>query len=263
MSLLDKINNVTVNNTNRISEIDRKYCENQYSQYSKAQEALGHAFSIIKKVYEQQINEEESFLCKYDDIRHMEERISRIKRRFILNITSHFSRQYNVTLDSESIDEKYDSDLTHENIISEIFEQLGGYSFEEKAVTEIIEATRNTIYNFDKKVIIKKASLSIADYVRWDLWSFSGFRISWDSKLGTFFQALSHFENGSVETLYLLKSMIEHLKKGSNHYDIFSKYEFKVFNKIKSIKVFKNGKITIEFSSNEQANEFANTYLKK
>ncbi|QAT68083.1 hypothetical protein EQZ20_24740 (plasmid) [Bacillus glycinifermentans] len=262
MSLLDKINNVTVNNTNRISEIDRKYCENQYSQYSKAQEALGYAFIMIKKVYEQQVNEGESFLCKYDDIRPMEERILRIKRDFIRNITSHFSRQYNVTLDSDSIDEKYDTDLTHEEIIAEIFEQLGGYSFEEKAVTEIIQASQNSIYNFNERVTIKKASISITNYVSWDTW-YDDYRLHWNSKMEVLFKALSHFENGSIETLEILDLLINLLRKGSAHSDIFSKYEFEAFKKIKSIKVFKNRKINIEFYSNEQANEFANTYLKK
>ncbi|MED1738163.1 hypothetical protein P4U97_01260 [Bacillus swezeyi] len=263
MNLLNKINDVTINNTNRISETDKKYCENQFKQYSKAQDALWYALTRIKETYEQQqVNEGKSFLCKYDDIRPMEERISKVKRDFIRNITQHFSRQYSVTVDSESIDQKYNTYLTHDDVISEIFEQLGGCSFEEKAVSEIIEASKNTIYNFNERVTIKKSLLSITNYVSWNSF-WETYKLHWDSKLGTLFKALSHFENGSTETLYLLNQMLQHLESGAKEYDIFSKYEFEVFNKIKSIKVFKNSKINIEFYSNEQATEFANTYLKK
>lgn len=269
MNILSKLNEITINNNDRIADTDRKYCENQFGLYAAAREALQQALDIIKPVYDKEKNSAKntnslygSYLDDYDDIKYLDKRLEKIKGQFVSKIVNHFSRQYNVSLDTKVINEKYDLNLTHNDIISEIFEQLDGFSFEEKAVHELIQATKNTIYNFDKKVIIKKASLSITDYVWWDSWSWSGMRISWDSKLETFFQALSHFENGSVETLHSLKRMFEHLKEGSNKYDIFSKYEFD-YKKIKSIKVFKNRKITVEFKDHALAQEFANTYLKK
>ncbi|MDO3655414.1 hypothetical protein [Bacillus subtilis] len=265
MNILSKLNEITINNNDRIAETDSKFCVNQYYQYVAAREALKQALDIIKSVYDKEKNPNSnygSYLDDYYDINYLEKRLEQIKRGFVSDIVNHFSRQYNVTLDKKVINEKYDLNLNHNDIIGEIFVQLDGFSFEEKAVHELIQATKNTIYNFDKKVTIKKASLSITDYVWWDSWTWSGLRISWDSKLGTFFQALSHFENGSVETLHSLKRMFEHLKEGSNKYDIFSKYEFD-YKKIKSIKVFKNRKITVEFKDHALAQEFANTYLKK
>ncbi|MEK4448665.1 hypothetical protein N1I81_22785 [Bacillus sp. FSL M8-0052] len=261
MSLLNKIKNVTINNTHRISVADKEYCEHQYMQYLNAQNALDGAIALIKPVCEQQRRESRPFISKYKDLNHLEDRCLEVKKEFIYNITYYFSNKYNVTLNSNSIDQKYDKNLTYMDIVAEIFEQLGGYSFEEKAVSEIMEASRNTIYNFER-VTIKKASLTITHFVSWDTW-YGDYRLHWNNeKLETLFKALSHFENGSTETLDLLNQMKQQLNEGEKEYNIFSKYEFK-FQKIKSMRVYKNGKITIEFNSNEQANEFANTYLKK
>ncbi|WP_395606296.1 hypothetical protein [Bacillus velezensis] len=268
MNILSKLNEITINNNDRIAETDSKFCVNQYYQYVAAREALQKALNIVKPAYEEEKKSVDNnslyrcYLNDYEDVKHIEKRLEEIKGQFVSKIVNHFSRRYNVSLDTHIIIEKYDLNLNHNDIIGEIFEQLDGFSFEEKAVHELIQATKNTIYNFDKKVTIKKASLSITDYVWWDSWTWSGLRIFGDSKLGTFFQALSHFENGSVETLYSLNRMFEHLREGSNQYDIFSKYEFD-YKKIKSIKVFKNRKITVEFKDHALAQEFANTYLKK
>ncbi|MGG1338497.1 hypothetical protein ABE196_18915 [Bacillus subtilis] len=267
MNILSKLNEVTINNTNRIAETDIKFCENQYKQYVSAREALQQALNIIKPAYEEEkksFNNPNSvyrcYLSNYDDIEPIKKRLGKIKEQFVYQVASHFSRQYKVTLDTEVINKKYDVYLTHHDIIAEIFEQLGGFNFKEKAVHELIEASKATIYNFDK-VSIKKASLSITNFVRWDSWD--GLRISWNSKKeSSLFTALSHFENGDVKMLDSLFNMYKEMEKGSKHYDIFSKYEFDC-EKFKSIKTFKNGKITIEFKNQTLAQEFANTYLKK
>ncbi len=266
MNILSKLDEITINNNDRIAETDRKYCENQFELYVAAREALQQALDIIKPAYEKEKSSAKntnslygSYLDDYNDIKHLERRLEQLKAHFVSQIVYHFSRQYNVSLDTMSIHEKYDLNLTHHNIIDEIFEQLDGFSFEEKAVHELIEASKNTIYDFDNKVTIKKSSLSINNYVWWDTWW--GFSLK--SGLTQLYKALSHFENGSTKTLDALNHMLEQLRQGDKHYDIFRKYEFESYEKIKSIKVFKNKKITVEFKDHALAQEFANTYLKK
>ncbi|MGR0121675.1 hypothetical protein [Bacillus halotolerans] len=267
MNILSKLNEITINNTTRIAETDSKFCENQYQQYVAARETLQQALNLIKPAYEKEKELVDNcldrcYLNDYSDIKPIEKRLQQIKGGFVSNIVNHFSRQYNVSLDKKVINEKYDLNLTQHDVIAEIFEQLGGFNFEEKAVHELIEASKSTIYKFDK-VSIKKASLSITDFMWWDSWGWDGYRISWNSKKeSSLFTALSHFENGSVKMLDSLFEMYKEIEKGSNHYDIFSKYELNL-EKIKSVKVFKNGKITIEFNDHALAQEFANTYLKK
>ncbi|WP_416656051.1 hypothetical protein [Bacillus amyloliquefaciens] len=267
MNILSKLNEVTINNTSRIAETDRKFCENQYEQYVAAREALQQALNIIKPAYEEEKKSLDNslnrcYLNEYCDIAPIEKRLEEIKEYFISEVVYHFSRQYKVTLDTAVINKKYDIYLTQHDIIAEIFEQLGGFNFEEKAVHELIEKTKSTIYNFDK-VSIKKTSLSIAGFISWDAWGWNGFSLSHGSnKEQSLFTALSHFENGSVKMLDSLFNIHEEMRKGSNDHDIFSKYEFG-YEKIRSIKIFKNRKITIEFKNQTLAQEFANTYLKK
>ncbi|MGG0877585.1 hypothetical protein [Bacillus inaquosorum] len=258
MNILSKLDEITIDNNDRIAETDRKYCENQFELYVAAREALQQALNIIKPAYEK----EKGYLNDYRDIDPIEKRLKEIKEQFISNVVHHFSRQYKVTLDTEDINKKYDLYLTHNDIIAEIFEQLGGFNFEEKAVHELIVKTKSTIYNFDK-VSIKKASLSIANFISWDAWGWNGFSLSHGSKKEqSLFTALSHFENGSVKMLDSLFNIYKEMEKGSNLHDIFSKYDLG-YEKIKSVKIFKNRKITIEFKNQTLAQEFANTYLKK
>lgn len=264
MSILNKLHEITIDNTNRIFEKDSEFCVNQYYLYVPARDALQKALDIIKAEYEKEessVNNTNSFryLDKYDDIKHLEKRLEQTKNNFIFQIVFHFSRKYNVSFNPNIIIEKYDINLTHNDIIGEIYEQLDGCSFEEKAVQELIETTKNTIYDFNNNVSIKKSSVSINNYVWWYTWS--GFCLK--SGLTDLYRALSHFENGSTKTLESLNQMLEQLRKGDREYDIFSKYEFDDFETIESIKVFKNSKITIQFKTHALAQEFANTYLRK
>lgn len=267
-SLLSKFNSVTIQNDTRISELDRKYCENQEKMFKEAVTAMNNAlelFKTIHKLHTEEKGKSEHYHYEYidhhHDIRHTENRLKEIKNNFINNIISHFQRAYNVTLESGGIKIKYDINVTYDNIVDEIFNQLGGFNFEEKAVNELIAACKDTIYRNDK-ITIKKNKLTINDFVWWDsTWTWDGLRIGYsDKKVSPLFKGLSHFETGSTETLFYFANIYSQLTKGSKHHDIFSKYEIG-YNLVEAIKFFKNGKIEIVFQTNQQAEEFKRIYL--
>jgi hypothetical protein len=268
-SLLSKFENVKIENDVRISEIDRKYCEKEENMYRESITAMNNTLDLFKTIHKLHIEEKDNsshyhyeYIDHYEDIRHIEDRIKKIKNNFISNITGHFQRVYNVTLESGEIKQKYDISVTYQNIVDEIFEQLGGFNFEEKAVKELKDKCRETIYRGDK-ITINKNILTIADFVWWDHYSWEGHRIGYsDSKVSPLFKALSHFETDETETLFYYQNIYKQLSEGEKRYSIFNKYEIG-YNLVNSVKFFKNGKIEITFQTNQQAEEFKREYLTK
>lgn len=266
-SILDKFNDINIENDTRITEVDRKHCENQELMYKEAVHAMQQTLELFKGLFEKNKSNNSDteyrsgYIFKFEDINHIEDRIEKIKSCFISNIICYFEKAYNVTLKDPELKKKYDTSVTYNDIVDEVFEQLGGFNFEEKAINELITKCNDTIYSGDK-ITIKKNKLSIQDFVWWDSYSWVGHRIGYsEKKVNPLFAGLSHFETGSTETLAYYKSIHKELSEGEKTYDIFSKYELG-YNKIQSIKFFKNGKIEIEFQSMQQAQQFKNIYLK-
>lgn len=265
-TLLNKFDMVTIENDTRISEFDRKYCEKQERMYNEAVTAMKQTLELFKGIYENYSDSDKKnykhYIDSHSDIRHIEDRLTDFKNSFIHRIISHFEKTYNVTLRDSDINRKYkDIEVTYNNIVDEIFEQLGGFNFEEKAVNELIKACKETVYN-DTKIKVTKNKLSIQDFVYWQSYSWdNSYTIGYsDGKVNSLFKALSHFEEGSTDTLFYYDQIYEQLNAGSREYDILSKFEIG-YNIVESIKFFKNGKVEIVFQTHEQAQQFATTYL--
>lgn len=268
-NLLNKFQAVTISNDNRISEKDRAYCEKHEKMYLEAVTAMKQALNSFQSIFDNnKTNEYDSayrrgYIDQYDDINKMKDRITKVKNDFISNILYHFQDQYSVTLSSADIKVKYkEKEITYQNVIDEIFEQLGGFNFNEKAVKELKDKSRETVYNKDH-ITVKKSKLILNNFIWWDSYSWEGKKLGYsDSKVKPLFAALSHFETGETETEFYYNSIYTKLYEGEKKNDIFSKFDLG-YNIVKSIKCFKNGKLEIEFESMEQALEFSKEYLEQ
>lgn len=268
INLLDKFSTIDITVDQRISELEAEYCKRQEMIFYESRDLLKKYLDEMTTLYEKYSKKdiyrdtEESFLNEYEDLDKVTFRITKIYRAFIHRITGFFVKRYNVTLSSLVIEEKYDENsISYSIVLDEIFEQLGGLSFKEKAVEEIKVASRNAVYN-KSKIQITKNKLSISDYIFWDTSIVDDSKsVRYDDKrVNALLLALSHFLNGSVEMGDCLSQIYQELRSGSRDYDIFSKYEIDI-NNLESIKMFKNGKIEIVFSEHENAEAFKNEYL--
>jgi hypothetical protein len=272
---LSKFDNVEVKNTSRISATDEAFCQDQENIYKKAIEVYSNMLEQVKELeaLSKEIGEKykkenngysypSSTCMTYAkiDTRNINEQLIEFKNRFISHIVSYFENQYNITIEDEKIISKYDENINYSNIIDEIIEQLDGYSFTEKAVEEIKEKCSDTVYRYEK-ITVKKNKMSISDFIYWDAWG-NEKRLSGGTKTISLFKALSHFEAQAINLIYSFERITTELRKGEREYDIFDKYDLSGFNKIKSFKAFKNGKIEIEFKSNELAEQFKREYFK-
>ncbi|MGM0817739.1 MAG: hypothetical protein ACQEUO_19915, partial [Bacillota bacterium] len=261
MNLLQRFEAVEIDHTSRISQEDEQFCLNEQKSYEIAWKTLEKAYESVNTLL-LDFSIKDKYIRKYGVVSEIEKAREECNEAFIRAITIYFSKKYNVEFDYSIIYKSYSFEqfITFEDVLDHLFEQLGGYSFAEMANEQIKDKIKESVYRFE----VKKNTLHLPNFLDIEEW-FRSFKIFYQSKgkLEKLFNALMLFENGSLREASALNQIKNEMGEGSKHHAIFEKYSFDTFQKIKSFKAFKNGKVSIEFHSIELANEFANTYLKK
>jgi hypothetical protein len=271
MDLLEKLGNVEIKITDRFPPEDTEYCRqaekdyldayNLYSEFSYTAEDINESIAALSDdgyMY---------FIDKCDDA------IYDCNENFINKICGYFRKKYAVTIENPSWKtedtDKYGQKRMSERrdavplqyILDNIYEQMGGMSFEEKAFNELKEDAREalTTHNGKSKYCVKGTKLIIDGFYNSQIdANCRRYRATIEKKHRSFFKALTHFEY--------------------EYYDISQKYEFLcgyqidekngVYDKhvissavIYSIRVYKNGKIEVEFKNYKKVMQFLNTYF--
>ena len=268
-NLLTKFDAIDLAGEQRISAEELEFCQLQETVFNETVSVLKKAeleFSTLYEKYKDECKDicshsGANFLSRYKDLDFCSDRLKNIYDAFVSRITYYFAKRYNVTLSSSDIQQKYDVDtISFSIILDEIFEQLGGLTFKEKAVDEIKAASKNAVYR-KADITISKNKLAIADYVWWDTSWDNSLNISYsDRKVRPLMLALSHFISGEVSMSYGLQNIYNQLNRGSKDYGIFSKYELPN-NVLQALKFYKNGKVELFFADNAKAEEFKKQYL--
>ncbi|OAO82615.1 LPD29 domain-containing protein [Anoxybacillus flavithermus] len=204
---------------------------------------------------------EETFSFLRGDVHEIEKRIECLKSDFISKICRYFTKKYNITIDYESIRNKYNTLVTSQEIISEIIEQLDGFSFIEKAQQEIKSQLQKETSYIKTKVKNNKISLNNFFYIDSFEIQFGKYKISYNSydRAIILFKALYLFDSGAINLSEELKERVKSLRYSENN-NVFTTHELNM-KKIKSIKLYKNGRVDIEFTSSHYAREFAKDFL--
>lgn len=302
MSVLDKFSGVEIKADRRISEQDKLFCQKNQEAYNKSGEGLKR---LAKKVSEIEAEQElllrepgaSDFYSPYTGGYNSGFSVSKIydvlqsrHRTFIQRLVEYFQRTYHVELDSHEIiehllperptcglfdarveefnlwDEKMNNlSLRYEVIIDEIFTQLGGFSFTERAMNELLEncwdATHGRVYGkegIQEKFEIKKSTLRLTGYFchcNDESWRSNP---AWkpNDSLRTVLKAISHFESG------LMNDEAEYFSPFFRYDVEINEFEYPYLQKIKSIKLFKNGRVDIHFSDPTTLYEFVEKYLR-
>jgi len=253
-ALLDKFNNIEIKNTSRIDAEDQQFCELFNQIYSETLEAYKNTLNILINLYNKQIplvkNSYDLNISYYGrefGIKGVVDSILSIKEKFISKICYHFIRKYNVTINNDIIYKKYkDIELIHHNrensdktlkpnlieyvyldyniILDQIFIQLGGFSFFEKAIDEI-----------------KKKAKTEQHYSDWKKeWNYEvkGKTIKFRKNMDDIMPALYFYDNNEIQIT-----------------DCYS------YQKVADFKTYNNGNTDIKFINAEYALEFAKKYL--
>lgn len=294
MGLLEKFEKIEISADDRISNEDRVFCQKQKASYDHARKSLKAMADLGNKLLgEQKEIEKEvisSFLGNFKPDAYLDT-LRNSHKVFIHSLFQHFRSKYKVTIDADKADEVLlpkkpegydwgsnrkeweaynqrliDMELDYPEILDQIFIQLGGFSFKDKAIHELKEASRAAgwnQYNGKKEYELKKAVISFGGYAcsydSWyEKWHDEKHRIKLPDSTKAVIRSLRYFEYGTMNVEY---SPLNELLG----YDWETEVnELPVNrNKIKSVKCFKNGRVDIRFTSEAYAREFANEYLER
>lgn len=249
-----------------ISDEDREHINKYEESYKATLSVFENTLQQLKALYEQfgddnKTYDSYSFVCQYNDIKNMEERISKLKNNFISRVCYYFINKYNVTIDYELICKKYDTTVTAQNILDEIIEQLDGFSFVEKAEQEIKQQLqKETTYS---KPVVKGNKLTLSNFFYLDQFDlkWGNYKLSYNSydRAQILLKALYLYEYNITQLTEEAEELYKTFRYGKND-DVFTTHELNM-KKIKSIKLYKNGRVDIEFTSNYYAKEFAKDFL--
>lgn len=272
--LLSMFDNIEIKNNSRVEDNDLTFCQEQENIYNKLVDVYSNLAEQLTEVVELSKAHSEKFNGKsgsyiYDTAyceslkdRDIQNKINNMKERYILKVCNYFQKKYNVTIDYVVIQNKYKSSthLSCDTIIDEIFIQLGGFNFTEKAEKEIKDKLKDYIrYSASKP---KQNKLILGSFAYIDTWNkkWGSIEIHYDSdsKVECLLDAIQHFENGDTIKNNELNELYITLTQKKNE-EVFTKHPIN-FNKVKSIKVYQNGKFDIEFASTEYALKFARAY---
>lgn len=145
--------------------------------------------------------------------------------------------------------------LSYEDVVEQIFVQIGGTSLQQKAVSELKENARKAAWsesrkmcNYEQKknVVILPAYTS-ACRVNWS----DRFELSGSSR--AIFKALSYFESGSTGAGGAFQELLDS--------DFFDQVHCINGEKVQQVRCYKNGRIDIKFTGETYAQEFVDQYL--
>ena len=152
--------------------------------------------------------------------------------------------------------------LRYEQIVDEIFVQLGGFSFQEQAMNEFIERTWKCCHrswgNNEERFEIKNDTLRLTGS-----WCSCDDRWSWgpewkpDDDLKTLLDALAWYECGRMNEGRLWFPNLQGYSVKQNEFPICN------MEKVKFIKLFKNGRVDIKFRNAAYVQEFVEQCMRR
>ena len=266
MNILNKFENFELKQEDKISKEDKENCEKIQAIYEKVLSAYKEWYDI----YHQNLkfnDEHDYYGLKIKDL-SICERIRGLHNDLIWQIYNYFSRKYGIDLKQIDIDKtafNYDyqkstintNPLSYKVYIDDILKQLGGLNFENMRIKQLKEKLKDTCKNrYSNKwnIEIKGNVIKFDNLLSWNKYSWENdYRASISDGFLVLKSSLSYFEYGKelnfVELSHLTRNCYIEWNDIENNIKINSQ-------KIKSIKLFKNGRVDVKFSSSELAREF-------
>ena len=294
MSLLEKFDSIEVDSGARISEEDRRICEAHQAAYLQAGNFYRRILGELSAAIEEQKNffpfletERKKNVYLNGDkvsISSLESLLKIRHSHFIGNIVSHFNQKYHTSIDDGNIKEHIlpeepsyyhnnlaeveeyhrkvtDLDLKYQDVLDEIFLQLGGASFADRSMDELKEncwKASHICWDGRERFEIKGDTIrfqygcSYKSYLSNPYWTVR------DGDFISVFVALGHFESGEIGTYASLFSPL------FSTWDLFSdRYTFPWCKSVKGIRLFKNGRLDVKFASPLLAQQFADEYMRQ
>jgi len=254
LDIMIQFDEIKIENKNRIDEDDKKFCETFNKIYTDTLKCYKYALDSLVSLYNEQIvlvkncyDLSVSYYGRDFSISDVKDSILKLKTIFISKICYHFSKKYNVTIDDNKIYNKYKDielehhkrenqdktlktdliqyiDLDYNMILDEIFIQLNGFSFWEKAIDEIKQKARMPLHYYE--------------YRKYWNYEVKGKTIKFKTNIDDIKPALYFYDSNETQLI--------------NCY---------THNKVDEYKHYDNGNTDIKFYNASDALDFAKRYL--
>ena len=286
MNLLTKLDAVEIKADNRISESDRAFCQMRQEAYDEARKILVELRQQWKGTLRQQeekYGKEHYVALEGFSTFTIQQKITNLPSLFISDLVGYFNNTYHVSVSSGDIKDvlipkeprvrgwednrsalsAYQAEmrsfsLRYETVLDQIFIQLGGRTFMERALDEIKENCHKAAWNIYRKTQdfeIKGDTIRFTSYAcKFSDWLSSP---EWELAEGMkdILRGIAHFETG-VFGRYP-RAFSELLGWSRVRY---SQIDFDC-KKVKRLKMFKNNRVDVKFAGKSLANQFAEEYL--
>lgn len=296
MDLLEKFAEVEVKADGRISEADKHFCEQHQAAYQAALDAFSELVFIwndIVKAQDDLLREfgeqsyyRETYLHSSNgpkiDEDNLKNHIRSLHTEFIENLVNHFNSKYHVSVEKHPIEEqllpqrpedrRWDDSkvweayeaamlkvrLGYQDVVDQIIVQLDGRGLMEQAFFELQKHCHNMAWNsYTQKAEyeLKKDTVIFTGYAcSFEHWSHDKWELS--DGMRKVMQGLAHFETGSFELCP--HELSQFIGYGSVQDNL---WEFTSCEKIRQLRMYKNRRVDLKFSSAQYASEFVSTYL--
>ena len=298
MDILSKFSTVEVKPIQRITDTEQKYCAAQQRAYEAAKVVLSKLklfWEDALQTQEQILSETETannyYLTDYDTLNISEEKIQsqydQLHISFIQRLIYYFNHLYNISLSYTDIADKlipqapkYNSpyekkeerylkeyeiyktklsklSLTADSILEEIFSQMDGRGLAEQALFELKSRCHDAAWSSYHKTPNYKLQKDVLRFTEYACSHSSYSSSPWElcNGLKNILRGIAHFE---TDTFSYIPGEILRLLAYSYPYDLTT---FTDCQKVKQLKMFKNGRVDIKFENADLAKEFAENYL--
>lgn len=297
MDLLKKFEAVTVQADNRISLEDKAFCERHQAAYKSALQS----FRELVFFWEDMVGQQKVLLCDSDSepggylkylrsgrrfdlsTEDMKAHIEDLHDTFIETIVGYFNSTYKVSVSTIHIksnlmpsgpeyrrnrnDEEYDEYhqqlqamcLRYQDIVDQIILLLDGRSFYEQAFHELADRCHLAAWNQYKKEACfeqKKHTIRFNGYFCTSSTWMHSTEWTLNNAMKDILRGAAHYETNSFHICpFDITELLGYGHKAE------SEYEFITCEKVKGLKMFKNGRVDLRFAADTNAREFIERYL--
>jgi len=296
MDLLEKFEIVTIEADSRISEADSEFCQQHQNAYENAVRAFQELLFFwkdIEAVQKNYLNPPDGpataykrYICIKDHIDlhpiKIRTHIGEMHRTFIRTLVRYFNQTYHISVSTDVVMaallpseppgnkkikkeewQQYREQITeiilqYSAVVDQVILQLDGRSFSQQAFYELTGKCHEAAWGSrtkERKYERRKSTISISDCCSY---SYVCRTESWElrEKAKSVIWGLAHFETDCYgECPPGMSELVGHEKLRRDQ------VEFPTCTKVSRIRMFKNGKVDIRFTSEEYAEQFARVYL--
>ncbi len=275
--MLDLFEKVEVKKVDRLEKADLEAMKKLQSAFDKAKEVYNKMAAIVDDIVDEDVTEYLNHTSLKDEIR---ERLQNATKSYIENIYWYFKQEYKIGLKNNIYNEdifrwkytnrghaweeamEYVNSLHYEKIIDDIYSQTGTLNFKSKGTEEFLEKCRKDI---GYKMEHKNNSVSFRGLVWQNSWNQNEISYSCDENLKMMFCAINYFENQNYSLSSWASNFCTLCRSNSikDSFNTFSTHTNVPFRDIEHIKLYKNGKVELKFSSYEVAEKFYSMFYRE